>query len=263
MKPILGIQLYTLRDHIRTAEDFDFTLLRLSKLGVHDVQISAIGDIPAETQRDILLKHGMRVCVTHKPFERMQNEIGELIREHEIIGCDAPGLGSCPSAYRGTEEGARAFISAVSAVADAFAMHGMKFHYHNHDFEFQKFPDSDKNLMDLLIGETDPDKVWFIPDLAWVHVAGYDPVEMLNRLRGRVKVIHFKDYILNEKGERKFVSLGKGRVDLAACYRAACALEIPYIVYEQDCDWTDGDPFKSTEESWTYMKELEKKEWHN
>ena len=70
-KPVMGIQLYTLRDFIQTAGDFDGALEKLKKMGVTDVQISGIGDIPAETQSEILKKHSMKVCVTHKGFERM------------------------------------------------------------------------------------------------------------------------------------------------------------------------------------------------
>lgn len=256
MEPIIGIQLYTLRDHIRTAEDFDATLARLAAMGVTDVQISAIGDIPAETQRDILQKHGIHVCVTHKPFDRMQNDLPALIREHQIIGCDALGLGSCPPEYRGSAAAVRAFLEAVRPICGALAEAGMTFHYHNHDFEFKDPADSDVKIMDLLLAESDPALFRFIPDVAWIHYAGRDPVELLRQMKGRVKVLHFKDYIINEAGERKFVSLGRGRVDLTACYRAARELEIPYIMYEQDCDWADGDPFRATEESWAYLREL-------
>ena len=72
-----------------------------------------------------------------------------------------------------------------------------------------------------------------------------------------VKVLHFKDYIINEAGERRFVSLGRGKTNLKDCYEAATELGIPYIMYEQDADWKDGDPFASVEESWAFMKELE------
>ena len=43
--PVMGIQLYTLRDHIQNKQDFDATLARLSDMGVDTVQISGIGDI--------------------------------------------------------------------------------------------------------------------------------------------------------------------------------------------------------------------------
>ncbi len=257
MKPIMGIQLYTLRDHIQTAGDFDSTLARLAAMGVRDVQISGIGDIPAETQRDILNRHGISVCVTHKGIDRMRADLMGLIAEHKTIGCDALGLGSCPGECRENAEALRGFIRETAAFAKTLAENGMTFNYHNHDFEFKPLPGYDGSIMDLLLAETDPETFHFIPDVAWIHYAGYDPVEILGRMAGRVKVMHFKDYILDENGERRFCSLGRGRVDLRACYEAAKELGIPYIMYEQDCDWVNGDPFAATEESWAYMREIE------
>ena len=255
-RPVMGIQLYTLRDHIQTAPDFDATLARLQALGVTDVQISAIGDIPAETQRDILAKHGMRVCVTHKPLERMRNDFDALVKEHQTIGCDAIGLGSAPGEYRDTAEAVRAFISLATEIGSKLKAYGMTFHYHNHDFEFRPLPGGG-TMMDLLLSETDPETFRFIPDVMWAHYAGQDPAELLYRMRGRVKVLHFKDYILNDAGERRFVSLGQGLTNLKDCYLAAKELGIPYIMYEQDADWKDGDAFASVEESWAYMRTLE------
>lgn len=225
-------------------------------MGVDTVQISGIGDIPAEDQKEVLDKYNMKVCITHKGLDRMEKDLPGLIREHQIIGCDALGLGSMPGEARENEEALRAFIDKTAKIGKILRENGMTFNYHNHDFEFRKLPGSDKTIMDLLLEETDSELFHFIPDVAWIHYGGYDPVEILTKMRGRVKVIHFKDYIINEAGERKFVSLGQGKVDLKACYEAACRLDMPYIMYEQDGDWTGGDPFKATEESWAFMQTL-------
>ena len=254
--PVMGIQLYTLRDFIQNQRDFDATLSRLQKMGVDTVQISAIGDFPATEQKETLDRYGMKVCVTHKSFDRMENDLEGLIREHQIIGCDALGLGSAPGEYRGSAEKVKVFIKKTEKIAKALKAHGMTFHYHNHDFEFQKLPDCDKTMMDLLLEETDPELFRFIPDVAWIRYGGYDPVEILARMKGRVKVIHFKDYTVNGSGERKFVSLGQGCVDLKACCEAAQKLKMPFIMYEQDCDWVNGDAFLATEESWRFMQSL-------
>lgn len=254
--PVMGIQLYTLRDYIQTAEDFDATLERLKKMGVNDVQISGIGDIPAGVQGEIVRKHDMNVCVTHKGFERMLTDLDAMIAEHREIGCDAMGIGSAPQESRGSLAAIREFIEKAQAVGEKLKENGMSFNYHNHDFEFRALEDSDKNMMDVLLGETDSALFNFIPDVAWIHFAGFDPVAVLKKMAGRVKVLHFKDYIIDENGGRKFVSLGKGRVNLKECYEAAKELGIPYIMYEQDCDWVDGDAFKATEESWEFMQSL-------
>jgi len=256
-KPVIGIQLYTLRDFMQNAEDFDNMLACLADLGVKDVQISAIGDIPAEVQAEILKKHDMKVCVTHKPFERMINDLDNLIAEHKIIGCDALGLGAAGSDMRENSSNVRKFIADTAEIGKKLAENGMTFNYHNHAFEFEKLDDADMCMMDLLLSETDPDKFNFIPDVAWIHYAGRNPVDVLQDMKGRVKVLHFKDYIIDENNERHFVSLGKGIVNLQECYDLACELEIPYIMYEQDNDWVDNDPFKAVEESWEFLKSLD------
>lgn len=257
-KPVMGIQLYTLRDHIKTPEDFDSTLAKLKEMGVDTVQISGIGDFPAEKQREILDKHGMKVCVTHKPFNRMEEDLDNLAKEHEIIGCDAIGLGCGPAEYRGRSTEVRKFIEKVQEIGKKLKEKGMTFNYHNHAFEFHRLDDVKYNMMDLLINETDPECVHFIPDVAWISYGKENPAEYLKNLKGRVKVLHFKDYIFDEEGYRRFVPLGKGLVDLKACYKTACELEIPYIMYEQDCDWENNDPFISTKESWEFMQSLQK-----
>lgn len=256
-KPTMGIQLYTLRDYIKTAEDFDKTLARLKKMGVKDVQISGIGDIPAETQKEILDKYDMKVCVTHKPIERMDNDIDALMAEHKIIGCDAIGIGSAPSESRGNVKRVTEFIEHAEKIGAKMKENGFTFNYHNHAFEYFRLDDSKHTMMDYLINNTDKDLFNFIPDVGWMHFAQQNPAEELRRLAGRVKVIHFKDYIFDEEDRRKFVPLGQGLVNLEECYKVACELEIPYIMYEHDDNWPDGDPFKGCEMSWEYMMKLD------
>lgn len=256
-KPVMGIQLYTLRDHIKTAEDFDSTLARLEKMGVKDVQISAIGDIPAEVQKEILDKHNMKVCVTHKPLDRMENDIEALMAEHKIIDCDAIGLGSAPEESRGNIGKVTAFIEKAEKIGSEMKKNGFTFNYHNHAFEYNRLDDSKYSMMDYLLEKSDPELLHFIPDVGWMHFAQQDPAECLKKMKGRVKVIHFKDYSFDEEGRRHFVPLGTGLVNLEDCYKAACELEIPYIMYEHDSDWPDDDPFKACELSWEYMMKLD------
>ena len=254
-KPILGIQLYTLRDFCQNTEDFDDILAYLADLGVKDVQISAIGPIEAEVQKEILDKNGMKVCVTHKPFDRFLNDTEKLIEEHKIIDCYALGLGAAGGEHRDTKENVDSFIEKVNSFAPALKANGMTFNYHNHDFEF-KAMDNGERMIDYLLENTDPEVFHFIPDVAWIHFAGADPVEYLKKMKGRVKVCHFKDYNILD-GERKFCTLGEGKVDLKACYEACKELGIPYIMYEQDGDWIDGDAKKATKLSWEFMQTLE------
>ena len=60
---------------------FASTLQKLSEMGVKDVQISAIGDIPAEKQKEALDNAGIKVCVTHKSLEKMTNDQDEVYKD--------------------------------------------------------------------------------------------------------------------------------------------------------------------------------------
>ena len=54
----IGVQLFTLRDYIKNYEDTDNTLAYLKNdIGVDVVQISAIGDFPAEQHAELVKKY--------------------------------------------------------------------------------------------------------------------------------------------------------------------------------------------------------------
>ena len=84
----LGVQLFTLRDKCKNAEDFETTLKFLDSIGCHVIQISAIGDIHPEKVAELVDKYKMDVCVTHKPYDRMKNDLEALVHEHDLIHCD-------------------------------------------------------------------------------------------------------------------------------------------------------------------------------
>ena len=256
-KPKLGIQLYSLMRHIQTPEDYDETLSKLAAMGVKDIQISGIGDFPVAVQKNTAEKYGMNVCITHQDIERFRHELPLLVTEHRLLSCSAIGLGCPPEEYRAPLAAAAALAEELDSFGRKLKPYGMTFHYHNHNFEFKPLDDGRTTLMELLLSK---ENINFVPDVGWMHFAGADPAAMLHRMKGRVEVIHFKDYVTDENGGIRFVSLGQGKVDLKACYEAAVELEMPYIVYEQDSGWVNDDAFLAARQSWDYMHELEKGE---
>ncbi len=260
IEPITGVQLYTLRSHTQTEPELDATLARLSAWGVRDVQFSAIGaDITPAQQKALLEKYDMRVCITHQNYARLCDFLPEVIEAHKIIGCDSVGLGWTPEECRTNLAVARDYVKNLGKIAETLHENGLHFSYHNHDFEFKPLSGGNETLMDLFLNETDPQTFSFIPDVAWIQVAGLDPAQFLRKLSGRVKVVHFKDYVPKADGRPQFVSLGQGVVDLPACFDVCRALEFPYVMYEQDDSWTNDDPFEATKESLACFERLHQK----
>ncbi len=134
---------------------------------------------------------------------------------------------------------------------------GLKFCYHNHFHEFQRF--GDKNVMELIMENTDPSYVGIQLDTYWALRGGYDPVAFINEHADRVWAIHQKDlakeydqplnhlekcgdiYIdhsvfQNTVGDRhSIVEIGTGCMDIQSIIDAGNATgNIEYIILEQD-----------------------------
>ena len=72
---------------------------------------------------------------------------------------------------------------------------GMRFYYHNHFQEFQRF--GDDYVYDLILTNTDPSLVFLQIDTYWAYRGGQDPIEWMNRFPDRVILLHQKDFPAN------------------------------------------------------------------
>ncbi|HEX4766722.1 MAG TPA: sugar phosphate isomerase/epimerase [Lichenihabitans sp.] len=93
-----------------------------------------------------------------------------------------------PEARPSNRAGWQAMGERLAAVSARLAGEGLRFAYHNHDFEFRPLPDGSLPIEHVL----GADLLWEA-DLAWVVKAGADPVAWLDRYRGRVPLVHVKD----------------------------------------------------------------------
>ncbi len=90
---------------------------------------------------------------------------------------------------------------------------GMKFGYHNHNFEFSTQIDG-KQLYDLILEYTDPKLVAQQMDIGNMYGAGGRALDILKAHPGRFELMHVKDEIKATKGEMaepyESTVLGKG-----------------------------------------------------
>lgn len=247
----LGVQLFTLRDKCQNAEDFEETLKFLQSIGCNVVQISAIGPIDPVVVGDLVKKYNMEVCVTHKPYDRMKNDLDALIKEHDLINCKNIGIGAMPFNLHDSFEGVWGFINKCNEIDEKMQKQGKKLCYHNHAFEFEVY--DGKRTFERLIEETNMD---FIPDTYWMQVGGVNPAEYIKKLKGRVEVCHFKDMCI-VNNEQRFAECGTGNIDLGACYKACKEIGVKYIVIEQDLCY-DMDVFESVRIGFEGLKRIAK-----
>ena len=134
----LGAQFYTLRERNKTPEGLYNSFKRVKEIGYQVVQMSAICQIEAERLKSFSDEFELPITCTHSAFDRIINDTDALIKEHITYGCPVIGIGSMPNEYRGSIEGARAFMDAVRTPIKKMEDAGLRFAYHNHEFELDR-----------------------------------------------------------------------------------------------------------------------------
>jgi sugar phosphate isomerase/epimerase len=91
---------------------------------------------------------------------------------------------------------------------------GMKFGYHNHDFEFSEKL-NDKALFDIIMSSIDPDLVVIQLDMGNLYNGGAVALDVVKQYPDRFENIHVKDMIEATGGKHKYESciIGEGIIE--------------------------------------------------
>jgi len=261
----LGAQLYSVRNNVQTADDFRTTLLKLKKMGYENVQASGIGPIAAEDLRDISIETEMPIVCTHIGYDRIVNDTEAVIREHKIYNCPVIGLGSMPKENRSSEDGLNAFLKEMELPVKKIMDAGLRFSYHNHQFEFV-VPEGGKQMIFDSMLERCPDWL-FLLDTCWIEYAGQSTVEYIDKIGGhRLTNVHFKDVahhdpadpqeILGQKISRFIRTPGQGRLDFKAIYDACARVGVQNVLVEQDNAPKTPDAFAEMEFAFKHLRPI-------
>ncbi len=245
----IGAQYYTLRDYIKTIEDFDETCKKVKEIGYKIIQISGT-PLAAADMRPIIDKHGLKVVTTHRAFGDFVEHLDEIIDYNKTLGCELCGVGSMPGWAHSDSEGLSNFIKQTNIAARELKKEGLFFGYHNHAFDFAKI--DGKIVMDRLIEETDPDCVKFIVDTYWVQAGGKNPVNFIKSLGERAMAIHFKDMKINHDNTHEYGEIGEGNLDWDAIIKACDEAGAKWALVEQDV--CKRNPFESLKMSYDFLK---------
>ena len=222
-KSITGIQLYSVRD--RMTKDPAGTLKALADMGyvyvehANYVDGKLYGYSPAEF-RKLLDSLGLQMKSGHTVMRKdhWDSAKKDFSDSWKKTVEDAALLGQSYVISPWLDEAIWKDRSLLSEYMDVFnksgelcKKSGMKFGYHNHNFEFKPLADG-SILYDIILKNTDPSLVIHQLDIGNMYSGGGRAMDVLKRYPGRFESMHVKDEIANPASEEKFEStiLGKG-----------------------------------------------------
>lgn len=254
----LGLQLYTVRDCLIDADFADVTLKKLADLGFSELQTG--GYVPDEAFVALTRKYGFSFVGTHYSYDKIVNEPEETMALHRLYGTTNVGIGAMPPEARQNLDALKAFIAQFNKTAELYAKSGFKLTYHNHNFEFVRI-DGTKTLMDYLIEGLDPDTTSFVLDTCWIAAGGGDVRAYLEKLAGRVDILHLKDMMLRWSGQNlvaTMTEIGNGTLYWDGIMETAEATGVKSYVVEQDGNFIGNNPFASLKVSADYLARYRK-----
>jgi sugar phosphate isomerase/epimerase len=230
-KPGIALQLYTLR--ALTGQDMQGTLREVSKQGYHAVEFAGLHGMPAEELRSELDSLGMQAVATHISLDDLEMRPAQTLATAKMLGCAYVVLSSIPEERR-TAPQVQQIALTLNSYGDTCRAQGVRFAYHNHDFEFAPL-DAGGNaatMFDLLVKGTDRHLVGFELDVYWVRYTEKDPASMTRQLAGRVPLLHAKDMAAGET--RADVPVGEGVLRWDDILRAGAEAGVEWYIVELD-----------------------------
>ena len=230
-KKLVGVQLYSIREDMR--KDPQGTLTALAEMGYKYVEhANYIGrkfygwEAKEFKKRldDLGIKMPSGHTVMGKPhWDDAKNDFTDLwkytVEDAAIMGQELVISPSIDMGIRKDKNLLLKYMDIFNKSGELCQKSGMRFGYHNHDFEFSEKLEGEL-LYDIMLNNTDPTLVAQQLDIGNMINGGGVPAEVMKKFPGRFVSMHVKDEVPSSAGHEKFESTvlgkGSGQIDVQA-----------------------------------------------
>jgi len=222
----IGVQLYTLRQLM--AKNVPDTLQLVADAGYSEVQLSGYYDHSPADLRRLMDGEGLSAPAAHIPHDALDKDIDAVLDAALVLGHRYIVLPYLFEDQRTSIDDYKRLAEKMNGWAAACKQAGMRFAYHNHDFEFM--PLEGEVPYDIILRQTDPESVFLELDLYWATKAGQDPVTLFENNPGRFPLWHVKDMA----ADGSITDVGDGVIDFPRIFSVAEQAGLEHAFIEHD-----------------------------
>ena len=235
----IGVQLYTVRSVMAT--DPEGTLATIADIGYEEVELAGLYGMSAREMKTRLDAVGLAATSSHHSVEEVRGSWEATLEAAVALGQRLVVVPALPVAER-DGEALRRVADDFNRAGEAARAAGLRFGYHNHDWEMRPGADGVRPI-DLLLDRTDPELFDWQMDIFWVVHGGVDPMAELDARAGRVTSVHVKD----RTAAGDMADVGAGVIDFRTVLARAGELGLLHQYVEHD---EPGDPIESVRASY-------------
>jgi sugar phosphate isomerase/epimerase len=221
-----GVQLYTLRAEM--AQEPERTLQAIAEIGYEEVELAGLHGMSPREMRLRLDEAGLRAASSHPGLDAVRDDWSRTLEGAVELGQSLIAGPSIPGDER-TADGLRRVADDFNRAGEAAVRAGLRFGYHNHDWEIRPLEDGTVPIQ-LLLDRTDAALVDWQMDVFWTVHGGGDVMRYLAAFPGRVTSLHVKDRTTS--GE--MVDVGDGVIPFEPILAEAGRLGLLHAFVEHD-----------------------------
>jgi len=247
----VAAQLYTIRDYLKTPEDFQESLQKVADIGYRSVEVAGPRPISESEIASLCAEKGLVINSCHEDSNLILTDPQKVVENLEAFGCRYTAYPYPRNIDFSSEESVKGLVKGLDAAGKVLNAAGKVLTYHNHDMELDLL--KGVPILEIIYGETHPEYLHGEIDTYWIHAGGSSPQAWCARLRDRLPLLHMKDCATNEDGTARFAEIGHGILDFKTIVATAEASGCEWFIVEQDT--CPGDPFESLEMSFRYISD--------
>jgi sugar phosphate isomerase/epimerase len=224
-KGMVGLQLYSVRAEM--SKDPLGSLTQLAKMGYVYVEHANYVNrkfygYTAPEFRKVLDGLGLKMISGHtvmgkQHWDETKKDFSDswkfTVEDAAVLGQKWVISPSMDNSMRKTYDDFKRYMDVFNKSGELCKKSGMKFGYHNHDFEFSEKLNNEK-LFDIMMKSLDRNLVAMQLDIGNLYNGGAVALDVMNQYPGAFEIIHVKDEIAATSGSEKYIStvLGEGIV---------------------------------------------------
>jgi len=225
-KGITGLQLYSIRDDM--SRDPLGSLAKLAATGYEYLEHASYTDrkfygYKAHEFKKILDDMSLKMISGHtemgrQHWDKARKDFSEswkfTLEDAAILGQKYVVSPWLDESIRKNYDDLRGFLDLFNKCGELCKKQGMKFGYHNHNFEFSEKLNGE-SLFNIIMKSIDPDLVVMQLDIGNLYDGGAVALDVVNQYPGRFENVHVKD-VKKTDGDGKYEStiIGEGVADV-------------------------------------------------
>src|SRR6185436_3655458 len=149
----IGLQIYTVRNFLKTPADIAKTLARVKKIGYEAIELAGLGPIEPQELAKIMSSEGLACCSRHVSVNDLRNGMQKIIDDSVLWQCPYVIIAS----FNPRQQTAQAwadFAGDCNTMAKQLAVANLTLGYHNHSAEFVRY--DGKPALQILLEHVSP-----------------------------------------------------------------------------------------------------------